>query len=678
LKTVRTFAVNLRLWLAPAAPRQIHDGATLSSEFVESLYGPDLAYIHAAAFGGLAHGAAPEILRLLKSAAIPIHSVVDAGCGAGVLTAILIEAGFNLTGIDVSSQLLEIAHAAVTRARFINASIYETEIPPCEAILAIGEPLTYHADATRLVEDFFRRASAALPIGGMLIFDVIETGEPPLDGRSWSSGEDWAVLVQTTEDRAARTLLRSIETFRCIDNPIDNLYRRGREIHRVHVFESDELTKLLSACGFEVQTAQAYGTYPLAPRRRAFFCTRRERPSTDAPVAAIWKRAEDAVIAGDAPTLERLLTENEQLFRDGEPPEYGPGGLRPDYSGGDARAIILREHQFETWQELEDYRAARAAGASPLAKFEAAADAIVTGDESILGRLLRENPELVHARSTRRHKSPLLHYLGGINGGESYRQKCPRNSVTIANMLLDAGAPVDVAGGPYGNCTALGSIATSIQPMLAGIAEPLMETMLKHGADINANPWPIVNGCLANGRPWAAEFLANRGARLDLEGAAGIGRLDLVKAFFDPDGSLKASATAKQMRDGFTWACEFGRDPVVEFLLERGMDVSAKLRHHGQTGLHWAAGGAHVETVKMLLAHGAPVDAKDESWSATPLSWTLFGWRNRSPQGAAPERYVETVRLLVEAGATVEPDWLRSEDVRATPDMLRALGGVDL
>lgn len=48
-----------------------------------------------------------------------------------------------------------------------------------------------------------------------------------------------------------------------------------------------------------------------------------------------------------------------------------------------------------------------------------------------------------------------------------------------------------------------------------------------------------INGCLANGRKEAAEFLASRGARMDLEGAAGVGRLDVVKSFFNDNGSPK-------------------------------------------------------------------------------------------------------------------------------------------
>jgi SAM-dependent methyltransferase len=238
------------------------------------LYGSDLAWIHATGYAGLARGAAPEIVRLLQSAAIPVQSVVDAGCGAGALTRKLVDAGFDVTGIDSSEGLLAIARTSVPRARFLNASLYDADIPPCQAVIALGEALTYHADgadADRLVDDWFRRAAVALPSGGMLIFDVIETGEPALAGRSWNSGGDWAVLVETSENQASRALIRTIETFR----RVGRLYRRGREIHHVRLFGAGEMRDWLAGCGFAVRTAQAYGGHALAPRRRAFFCTLR-------------------------------------------------------------------------------------------------------------------------------------------------------------------------------------------------------------------------------------------------------------------------------------------------------------------------------------------------------------------------------------------------------------------
>jgi SAM-dependent methyltransferase len=238
-----------------------------------ALYTEDLAYIQAAAFGDLARGAAPEIIRLLQSAAISIRRVVDAGCGAGTLARALLDAGFEVTGIDSSAELLAIASEAAPGARFIHASIYDAGIPACEAIVALGEPLAYHADsagADLRVRRFFQSAAAILPRGGLLIFDLIEPGEPLLAGRFWSAGEDWAVLVETTEDPSSRTLVRSMETFR----RVNHLYRRGSETHRVRLFDAGALLAELAACGFETCTAQSYGEYRLAPRRRAFFCAR--------------------------------------------------------------------------------------------------------------------------------------------------------------------------------------------------------------------------------------------------------------------------------------------------------------------------------------------------------------------------------------------------------------------
>jgi SAM-dependent methyltransferase len=240
---------------------------------MESHYKQDLAYIHATGFGKLARGAAPAIIRMLRCASVRIQRVVDVGCGAGPLTAALIAVGFEVTGIDSSAELLTIARTAVPEAHLIHGSVYETQIPACEAIVALGESLTYHTEdacADSLVEGFFLEASHVLPSGGMLIFDVIELGHPSLAGRFWSSGEDWAVMAETEEDQSLRTLVRKIETFR----RVDKFYRRGSEVHRVRLFDTPTLLNQLAACGFSTETSQAYGTQQLDPRRRAFLCTR--------------------------------------------------------------------------------------------------------------------------------------------------------------------------------------------------------------------------------------------------------------------------------------------------------------------------------------------------------------------------------------------------------------------
>jgi ankyrin repeat protein len=398
------------------------------------------------------------------------------------------------------------------------------------------------------------------------------------------------------------------------------------------------------------------------------------------PFMAVWKSAEDAVVAGDVPTLERLLHEHKQMFRTERPQSSWLGGLTPDYSAADARSIIVCNHDFESWDQFASYAEALKHSKSPVAHFEGAVDAIVIGDADSLERLLRHNPDLIRARSTRRHHSTLLHYVGA-NGVEGFRQRTPPNAVQITEMLLKAGAEVDAVADMYGGgATTLGLVATSIHPKVAGVLHALIDVLLAHGARIDArgsgHGQALVNGCLANGRDDAAEFLASRGAPLDLEGAAGVGRLDIVKSFFNPDGSLKETATMAQMKDGFTWACEYGRTAVVEYLLDHGIDVREFLpRPHGQTGLHWAAYGGHLDTVKLLLERCAPVDVKDQRFGGTPLGWALHGWNEQKRDAAVNDAYYDVVALLVAAGAPVETGWLSDENARANPRMFAALTG---
>ncbi|HET9360798.1 MAG TPA: ankyrin repeat domain-containing protein, partial [Vicinamibacterales bacterium] len=356
---------------------------------------------------------------------------------------------------------------------------------------------------------------------------------------------------------------------------------------------------------------------------------------------AIWQAAERALEAGDADALERLLREHGATLRRGPARTSWLGGLQPDFSPADAKSIIASNHEFESWDAFAAFAEARRQPGSPVAQFEDAVDAIVQGNTDALKQLLERNPDLVRARSMRKHHSHLLHYVSA-NGVEGFRQRTPKNAVQVLEVLLDAGAEVNAKADMYGGSTTVGLVATSIHPQNAGVQNDLIDVLIAHGAHIDrpgagGGTANLINSCLANGRPGAAEYLARRGAPIDLEGAAGLGRLDLVRQFFDSDGHFANSATAEQMKDGFSWACEYGRTEVVEFLLTRGVDVGARLRPHQQTGLHWAAIGPHVETVRLLLRRGSPIDVRDESFGVTALEWTLYGWgvENRRDESGA-------------------------------------------
>jgi len=320
-----------------------------------------------------------------------------------------------------------------------------------------------------------------------------------------------------------------------------------------------------------------------------------------------------------------------------------------------AQLAIARESGFPSWPRFARHVEALARASTSVSRFESAVDAVVSGDLAALARLLREDGALVRARSTRSHGATLLHYVSA-NGVEDYRQRTPSTAVEVARMLLEAGAEVDAEADMYGGgARTLGLVATSIHPAHAGLLVELIELLLKAGAAVDGGgpPGAAVNACLHNGRPEGAATLARHGARLDVEAAAGVGRLDVVRGFFTADGRLQPPATRAQMESGLMWACEFGHTRVVEFLLDRGLDVDVQVQ--GMGGLHWAMVGGHLETIVLLLERNASVESKN-AYGGTALGAATWAVMHSDPVYRWPQPDVDWVAIietLLAAGADV-------------------------
>ena len=100
----------------------------------------------------------------------------------------------------------------------------------------------------------------------------------------------------------------------------------------------------------------------------------------------------------------------------------------------DAQFFVARGHGFESWPKFARQVQALQQGNSRDARFEEAADAVVSGDTRTLERLLGDDPQLIRTRSQRTHNASLLHYVAA-NGVEDFRQKTPANIVPIAKLF---------------------------------------------------------------------------------------------------------------------------------------------------------------------------------------------------------------------------------------------------
>lgn len=358
-----------------------------------------------------------------------------------------------------------------------------------------------------------------------------------------------------------------------------------------------------------------------------------------------------------------------------------------DFTIADAQFLIARAHSFENWSEFASHLEHPFRGDAAGREFEAAADAVVSGNLATLDALLKEQPDLVRARSARTHKCTLLHYVAA-NGVEDYRQRTPPNAVAAARRLLQAGAEVDALAETYGGGqyqTTMNLLVSSAHPAGAGLQAQLVETLLDFGAAINGlddKGSPLMTALAFNYRD-AAAALVRRGARLDgVIAAAAVGRLHLVKSYVVDSVTLRAGVPLQgpvwmhipnddksHIELAFVWACKFGRTDVARYLLDVGVPATACDTDH-MTALHWAAASGSIELAKSLLRRGALLEAENV-WGGTVLDSMMYFARIDPVPGAD---YLAMADVLIAAGANARAVSPFPTGINDIDDLLRRHG----
>jgi ankyrin repeat protein len=254
--------------------------------------------------------------------------------------------------------------------------------------------------------------------------------------------------------------------------------------------------------------------------------------------------------------------------------------------------------------------------------------------------------------------------------GESVYHAVEAEDTACLELLLERGATVR-------DTNALGNAIRS---------PAKVRVLLEHG-DLRPSDPELRNALLYAGEPEVAELLIEHGAALDardrdgltpymraarfksgammrlLAAAGAPTELDPVAEWIgavvrgeehapEPPGPLRYADAELLPR----WASA-GDDEVVARLLDAGVPLDARGIDDG-TALHYAGMWGQPSTVALLLDRDADVEL--ESAHGTALGWTA--WGSREIPGA-PERaddYVEAARLLVAAGARVDPGMIEA------------------
>lgn len=226
-------------------------------------YGEDLACLHNQHYSDFVAHSAPQALSMLRAAGLKSGLVCDLGCGGGQFSASLLKAGYQVIGVDLSAAMIAIARKRAPGARFIQGSVAEVVLPPCEAAIAIGEVFNYLSSPKAVLRSF-RNIYRALRPGGILLFDIKEPPAKKIARIAARSGADWALIAEIEEDPLRKKLTRTIHSFR----KLRRHYRRQIEIHQLRIYPVVEVLRMVESAGFRARSYPGYGRYKLGPGRR--------------------------------------------------------------------------------------------------------------------------------------------------------------------------------------------------------------------------------------------------------------------------------------------------------------------------------------------------------------------------------------------------------------------------
>jgi SAM-dependent methyltransferase len=226
-----------------------------------SFYPADLARIHDEGFGDFARAAACELLRRLPGSG----RVVEIGCGSGISSELLSDAGYDVLGIDISPDMLALARQRAPAAEFRRGSLWDdAELPRAIAVTAIGEVVNYAADSRAgepRLRELFERVFAALEPGGLFLFDFATPGRGGREPQVYS-GDGWRMESETHEDPATRTLERLMT--------IDAGGDRREEIHTLRLYDPKAVREGLEAAAFSCEALDRYCDFVFWPGYAAF------------------------------------------------------------------------------------------------------------------------------------------------------------------------------------------------------------------------------------------------------------------------------------------------------------------------------------------------------------------------------------------------------------------------
>lgn len=228
-------------------------------------YRRDLALVHHLGYGFHADNLAPAILRALDPVLARDGLVLELGCGSGLLTRHLVEAGHRVIATDASPAMLDLARQTAPDARDLRLLVLPDDpLPRADAIVSVGHTLSYLPDEASIDRALDAIGDALAP-GGVLAIDLLDHryGTVRVEQPDHTQvHDDWAIFTRYDVPDPAR-FVRDITVFvRGDDETGRGVWSRDDEHHVNVLVDTARVPARLAVHGVEVTVTAAFGEEP--------------------------------------------------------------------------------------------------------------------------------------------------------------------------------------------------------------------------------------------------------------------------------------------------------------------------------------------------------------------------------------------------------------------------------
>lgn len=206
--------------------------------------------------------------------------MLELACGTGNITKILSDKGYDMIGVDLSEEMLNVAREKCNEnVLLLNQDMTEFELyGTVDAILCLLDSVNYVTEPDKL-QKMFDLAENYLEYGGILIFDI--NSEFKLKN---VIGEN--VFIRETEH--IYSVWENEQNPPCVNFCLnffvegkDGKYERFYEEHTERIYTIDDIVNMLKKSGFE--NIKVYGdnsfSYPKESEERIYFVANKRQNS---------------------------------------------------------------------------------------------------------------------------------------------------------------------------------------------------------------------------------------------------------------------------------------------------------------------------------------------------------------------------------------------------------------